>query len=440
MSALDVPDLRRSGAVCASWRQAHKAFNLAALEKAPCLLYACEQYGPNDVAFYCPTAGATFRVPFPGQPHYKRGFTFSCSGGWVFTTDEVGNPYLLNPLTGVQATLPPFKTIYDRGTYYDDHGKHVWKANPDGGGLDSYSWARHDLYLRVAISSAAKVTECIVLIAHYPDRRLSFARPGDEDWTLLNEHTRTVCDVLYNDNDGLFYILYARGSISTLDLSGPSPSPTSTILPRMLDVPRFCDMYLAIGPSGQLLQVWREHKDTPAWDGYTYKDIMGGACEGCVDFAGENDNDVKSRANDIDEEEDAPYQVDTADQEIDASQLLREGIDMPHRLLHEVATNEILVFEVDTEEEKLVELREIGDYALFLGLNSAVCIPTTDFPVFEPNCAYITDDCTIYSPMLRKDLGVWNIKKRTMQKLAGVWPNLHPWLHLPAPIWIMPKF
>ncbi|KAM0886153.1 hypothetical protein ACQ4PT_029852 [Festuca glaucescens] len=337
------------------------------------------------------------------------GFTFSCSGGWVFTTDEVGNPYLLNPLTGVQATLPPFKTIYDRGKpYYDDDGRHVWEANPDGGGLESICWARHNLYLRVAISSAAKVTECIVLIAHYPDRRLSFARPGDEDWTLLNEHTRTVCDVLYNDNDGLFYILYARGSISTLDLSGPSPSPTFTILPRMLDVPRFYDMYLAIGPSGQLLQVWRnwEHKDTLAWDGYTYKDIVGGACEGCVDFAGENDNDVKSRANDIDEEEDAPYQVDTADQEIDALQLLHEGMDMPHRLFNEVATNELLVLEVDTEDEKLVELRDIGDYALFLGLNSAVCIPTKDFPVFEPNCAYLTDDCSIYSPMLRKDLGV----------------------------------
>ena len=113
---------------------------------------------------------------------------------------------------------------------------------------------------------------------------------------------------------------------------------------------------------------------------------------------------------------------------------------MPHRLADEVTTTGVLVFKVDIERQKLIELRHIGDHTLFVGHNSVACLPTKDHPVFEPNCAYLTDDCFDYSPMLRKDLGIWNIKKRSMQKLGDAWANLHPWLHLPAPIWIMPRF
>nr|XP_040246198.1 F-box/kelch-repeat protein At3g18720-like [Aegilops tauschii subsp. strangulata] len=133
MSSLDVPSLRRAGAVCRSWRAAHNAFCLPALERASCLFYACEEYGPNDAALYSIATGSTFRVPFPGPPHEKRGFTFACHGGWLFTTDEVGDPYLLNPVTGVQAALPPVKTIYKNHEFYDDGGKHVHPADPEDG-------------------------------------------------------------------------------------------------------------------------------------------------------------------------------------------------------------------------------------------------------------------------------------------------------------------
>jgi hypothetical protein len=249
MAALAVPDLGRCGAVCKSWRHAYDAFRLPALEKAPCLLYACEEYGPNDLALYCPTTEATFRVPFPGQPHFNRGFTFSCPDGWVFTTNEVGDPYLINPLTGVQAALPPVSTIYDNDTFYNDDGKIFWATDVDReeDPLTVITWAQHDVYLRVAISTSTEVTECTVLIVHTPHNMLSFARPGDDHWTLLSKKTYSVRDIFYNVNDGLFYILYDSGSISTLDLiSWPSP-PRATIMPRMINVRRLCDeMYLTL--------------------------------------------------------------------------------------------------------------------------------------------------------------------------------------------------
>jgi hypothetical protein len=110
LAALDVPNLISSAADCTSWRDACNTFGLPVLKQAPCLLYACEQYGSNDAALYCPSTDATFRVPFPGPPHDKRGFVFSCNG-WVFAADEVGNPYIFNPMTGVQAALPRVQTL-----------------------------------------------------------------------------------------------------------------------------------------------------------------------------------------------------------------------------------------------------------------------------------------------------------------------------------------
>jgi hypothetical protein len=122
------------------------------------------------------------------------------------------------------------------------------------------------------------------------------------------------------------------------------------------------------------------------------------------------------------------------------SQQLQEGIDLPHHLTDEVTTNLLLVFKVDIKRQKLVELRDLGDHALFLGDNSAVCLPTKDYPAVQPNCVYLTDHCFKYNPMIRKDLGIWNIKKRSMQKLVDAWTKLHSWLPLPAPVWIMPRF
>ncbi|KAM0886154.1 hypothetical protein ACQ4PT_029853 [Festuca glaucescens] len=343
MARLDIQSLRRSGAVCTSWRHAHGLFRLPTLEQAPCLLYACEEYGPKDLALYCPTTGATFRVPFPGPPHDKRGFTFSCPGGWVFTTDEVGDPYLLNPLTGVQAKLPPVKTIYKNDTYYDDDGKHVWEADTEDeeGSLPSISWARHIEYLQVAISTAAEVTECTVLIVHMPEWRVSFARPGHTRWTLLSEDTNFVGNILYDDRDGLFYILYIDGSISTLDLTGPSPLVT-TILDRVIRSGGYRNMYLTRGPSGQLLQVWRNWSNikTPVKFRCTYQDTVRKICENCAELAGElADNEDKLISEKIsNDNEEEHYEAVTANQEIDASQLLREGIDLPHRLVDEVTT------------------------------------------------------------------------------------------------------
>ncbi|XBI94225.1 hypothetical protein VPH35_030911 [Triticum aestivum] len=410
---LDIPNLVRSGAVCTSWRDAYNTF---------CLLYACDEYGPNEAALYCPSTSATFRVPFPGPPHEKRGFVFSCHG-WVFAADEVGDPYLFNPATGVQAALPPVNTIMVRvrgKNFYDHEGKHVFEldsVDENGDPKTDVLWARDSEYIRVAISPAAEVTACTVLILHCPSSKLSFAKPGDKRWALLpNFQTGRVSDVLYNDKDGLFYVLH-NTAISAVDLNGPRPRVRVTMRSTM--ILRTADMYLVIAPSGEL-QVWRMRHtiDTPLKNRSTYKDIVDYVIDDGIELANKNGSDRVSET------------VIDDQHHIDAKEL-------PN---NEVNTTEVLVFKVDMDRQKLVELQDIGDCTIFLGFNAAVCLSTKD-TTLQPNCIYLTDDYDLPSNerMLRNDLGIWNIKKRSMQNLGDAWPIMHSWLDLPAPIWITPS-
>ncbi|KAE8810541.1 hypothetical protein D1007_12754 [Hordeum vulgare] len=204
MASLDVPSIVRSGAVCTSWHHVYKTFRRLRLptpKQAPCLLYACDEYGADDTAaLYCPSSNATFRVPFPRPPDERRGFVSSCHG-WVFATDEAGDPYLLNPITGSRASLPPFSTICHWRSFYHRDQKRARMARLKNRLLHpSPTWAFHSGYNRVAVSSAADLTKCTVLIVHTPDEwRLSFARPGDKHWTVLPNTfctmTRTACSM-----------------------------------------------------------------------------------------------------------------------------------------------------------------------------------------------------------------------------------------------------
>ncbi|XBI83607.1 hypothetical protein VPH35_092092 [Triticum aestivum] len=401
MAELDVPNIIRSGAVCTSWHYAYKAFRrlrLPSPKQAPCLLYACDEYGPNIATMYYPSSNATFRVPFPRPPDESQGFVSSCHG-WVFATDESGDPYLLNPITGSQAALPSSMTIYHGESRYDHDHKRALKDRLENRSLAPIiTWAWHSGYICVAISAATEIAACTVVIVHTPNEwRLSFARPGDKQWTLLPSDQGSI-DVLYNDKDGLFYALGCGSSVYTLDLNGPLPMVT--MIMRGVSAWGNPTKYLAFSPSGELQQVWRiwNCADVPI------KDMVD---EGGVDFANEYDDDK-------------------------FSELFEE--------YYKFTTVKLFIFKVDTGRQKLVELRDIGDHALFLGYNNVVYVPTKDFPAFKPNRAYLTDDRFKCKPTLKEDLGIWNVKERNMQKLQDAWPCMYSWLDLPAPIWITPRF
>ncbi|XP_020198454.2 uncharacterized protein [Aegilops tauschii subsp. strangulata] len=187
-------------------------------------------------------------------------------------------------------------------------------------------------------------------------------------------------------------------SVYTIDLNGPLPMVT--MIMRGVSAWGNPTKYLAFSPSGELQQIWM------IWN-CAHVPIKEMVDEDGVDFANEYDDDK-------------------------FSELFEDD--------YRFTTVKLFIFKVDIGRQKLVELQDIGDHALFLGYNNVVYVPTKDFPAFKPNHAYLADDRFKCKPTLKEDLGIWNVKERNMQKLQDAWPSMYSWLDLPAPIWITPRF
>uniref|UniRef100_A0A0D9XTT2 DUF295 domain-containing protein n=1 Tax=Leersia perrieri TaxID=77586 RepID=A0A0D9XTT2_9ORYZ len=405
MQLMDVPDVVRSGAACSAWRAAFRRLRLPTPRQPPCLLYACESYGPSAAALFSPSS-TTFRVPFCG------GIAGSAAHGWLFTTDDDANPFLLNPLTGARAALPPITTLH--------------RVKTAGGGaygvdfaLESPSkWeriervtakrAREWMFRRVAVSAAGAGGGGggVVLLMHMPYAELYFASPGDARWTSLSvsgavPHRRNqqwLSVVHDDDHNGLFYLLRHCGSVFSLDLAaaGHSSPVVRTIMDSKRSYPSPHDpkptKYLAVAPRGVggelLLLVTRRWRKS---------------------------------------------MIVSADKTHIEHGVVTTGV--------EIEEIRIGKYPVRTVSVSLTGIG--GDHALFLGHGSAaVCVPTKDLSMLRPNCAYLTDDIDgdlLHSPATRRDVGVWDFESSSLHKLGDVWPLRHPWLYSPPPIWITPS-
>ncbi|CAN6351581.1 unnamed protein product [Urochloa humidicola] len=386
MAALDVPSLVRAGGACSPWRAAYATFRrlrLPSPRQPPSLLYAREDYGPNHAAMYSPATGETFRVPLAGPPHHRRGLTVSTAApGWVFTTDRVGDPYLLNPLTGARAALPPVKTLGVYDTFLDGNGEHIFPAKPEYGDMEpSVFRARDFAFIRVAVSAAGGGDggrAATVLVSHPTMGKLSFAKVGDERWTpltgvapLVGRDALGFLNVVYNDKDGLFYAAECGGSVYAIDLDGPSPVATRIFVgkPRTTG----CDhtMYIAVAPSGDLVlvnRIWNEaHR--PVEDHTTYQhrryndavvdsDVQGNGGEDDLGVEESVEGPYFGSLDDEDEEDDAELneQCKHSDGFVDPTQ------EILSTYTHEEAfTTELVTHKVDLQRQKLVRLRGIGD-------------------------------------------------------------------------------
>ncbi|KAJ1266431.1 hypothetical protein BS78_08G150600 [Paspalum vaginatum] len=401
MSCMEVPDVVHSGAVCTSWRSAYGAFRALRLptpRQPPCLLYYAARTSPA-ATLYSPSTNATFRVPLPED----RGGGFLASAhGWLFATDAAANPYLINPLTGARAALPPITTLErvksrstdaDGGVVYDVDFNRISAAPPATQRVTARR-ARDWMYRQVSISGRPGGAACVVLLLHMPHQELSFARPGDARWTSLSGGLSQLdrglySSTVYSDRDGLFYALRATGSVHKLDLSGPSPAarPYTWTLRSFASK---CTGYLVPMPCGTLLLVTR------VWG--RYGEPRSGICRSGT-YCGE-----------------------------------------VHKC---VVTEGVQVEKMDMERRRFERLAP-GDHALFLGSSSAQYLPVEFLPpsLSKRNCAYLADDVgydTFLSPISRHDAGVWDFESGSMRKYDELWP-LHPCPDSSrSPIWITPS-
>uniref|UniRef100_A0A0E0NMA7 Uncharacterized protein n=1 Tax=Oryza rufipogon TaxID=4529 RepID=A0A0E0NMA7_ORYRU len=426
MERLDIPDLIRSSAVCASWCAASSAVRRArfplpsSAKQLPCLFYACEAYSPNNAVVHCPFTGESIQVPFLLGVVTEHSVV-GVGHGWIVTADEVSNLRLINPITGAQACLPPITGIHHVEKSFTGAGNNgalmynVFVSSTPG--LDpeplllTANEARECMYHRVVLSCSPSTGEgaCVALLAHMECGELSFAQPGDERWTWVSLDKHPCFggfeDFFHNDDDGLFYALCIDGSIYTLDLNGDSPivrQITGKVPQRWYP----STMYLLREPWGDILQVrrWR-----------SYVDLM-------ATSSSEHPNNLE---------------VDDDDDDLDPIVGINDDI-YPYL---ELKTTDIEVFKVDFDRKKLVKMKSLDDHALFLGYNSTMCISTKDYPMLKPNCAYITDDSSEYVYMYKnswREIGIWDMKSKSLQSFACT-ENSPPWLNWPFPVWIKPS-
>ncbi|KAF8369923.1 hypothetical protein HHK36_032042 [Tetracentron sinense] len=233
------------------------------------------------------------------------------------------------------------------------------------------------IFKAILSASPSWTSDYTVMVIYGPRVKLAFAKPGDEGWTTIDTWSSSYADIIYYRER--FYAVNFKGHIMVCDVEGPNPTEASVIarLPEeILGIP--CKVYL-VESLGKLLVVSRE--TTP------------------------------------------PEFVNRGTEE--------------EALLYQ--TMEFRVAELDVSNGKWVEVKNLGDRAMFLGHNSSICVAVSDFPRCKANCIYFTDDHQEGYLNSRdgggKDMGLFNLEDGSIE--------LHykgdSWSRLSPPMWVLPS-
>ncbi|TVU44193.1 hypothetical protein EJB05_03628, partial [Eragrostis curvula] len=264
---------------------------------------------------------------------------------------------------------------------------------------------RLQLYRKAILSSdpsSSTNKDCTVLLKHWPWEHLSFARVGvDTKWTWLHASDRCVHyhDIFHSDCDQLFYAIRSNGEIHTIDLNNTQSSPVVKVI--LGAFPRFnpYTKYILRAPWGDLLQVWRHYGSPPS----------------------ESDDDIPESD---DEEQQSNGHV-VAEEEGDGE-------------VHPVRRRDKLtVHKVDVAKQKVTEIKDLQDHALFIGFNHTFMVHAPEFPNLRPNCVYISDDNieNIYCyPFRGRQFSCLDLADGTLTDL----PFPDSLLHWPPPVWFRP--
>ncbi|XP_037432051.1 uncharacterized protein LOC119298849 [Triticum dicoccoides] len=270
---LEIPDLVRAASVCTSWRSAYTALRSLGKHKqaqTPCLLYTSESAGDNVACLYSLVEKRVYRLTLP-EPPLRRRFLIGSSLGFLVTVDHISEMHLVNPITAQQIALPSVTTMEYVKPIFDDSGAvHEYQYPCHFAGRAFFAPSivarcklREQLQIKAFLFHDTSTGSYIVALIHEPFNHLSFARVGDEKWTLLPPHHHYQ-DCTYKD--GLLYAVDIKGEIHAFDLNGPAF--TMKII-RGIDEDFYPDaIYIVEAPWGGLLLVsrFKEFED-PAEDG-----------------------------------------------------------------------------------------------------------------------------------------------------------------------------
>ncbi|GJN04557.1 hypothetical protein PR202_ga22117 [Eleusine coracana subsp. coracana] len=221
-----------------------------------------------------------------------------------------------------------------------------------------------------------------VVLIHNPQSQLSFARAGDDKWTWLPPHNNYE-DCLFQGRS--LYACTSSGEIHAFDLGTPTVEP-KIVLGSM----KHCvsdRIYITKAPCGELLQIWRSDASPQGDEEHEY------------------DSDLELE--------------------------LSVGSQMSR-------TSSIKIHKVDLTSKKLVEVSNLSEHVLFIGLNQSHCHLAEDYPQLKASNAYFTDDNYIDITWFkndRRDIGVLDMANNSKEEIVS--PQL--WSNSPTPVWLIPN-
>ncbi|CAL5040317.1 unnamed protein product [Urochloa decumbens] len=424
-AGLEVPDLIRSGSVCTSWRAAYGTLLRLGRHKqqqTPCLLYTSKSSGERAAGLYSLADKHAYELPLPlpDDPPIRSRHLIGAAHGWLVTADERPELRLLNPVTGDQIALPPVTTMEQLTPIRGDDGavreyryrsRNLDWVDDDDGEDDDRTWTwiigprkmRNSFFRKAFLSSDPATGNFIVVLIQGPASQLSYARGGDDRWTLVpSSHYWNFEDCIFKDEE-LVYAVTKSGRVLAFDFSGASVKYSVVMEKVARDYITPWKMYVVEAPCGDLLLVLKDKH---------FHDL---------DFRSR-----KFRVEAEDVSEPGLYALeddeDFSDPELDP---------LPARSFSYV----FQVYRVDLAAQEFVEVKSLGKDVLFLGHNQSLCLSSQEHPQLKANHVYFTDDCEHMASRHKRrsrKMGVYDLGDDSTKVIVS--PRV--WSNWPAPLWI----
>uniref|UniRef100_A0A0E0JLV2 Uncharacterized protein n=1 Tax=Oryza punctata TaxID=4537 RepID=A0A0E0JLV2_ORYPU len=412
MVRLVVVDWITFGAVCKAWkRAADTASSLRLRPKAepPWLMFPADGDTPQHLAVadvFSLSDGRRRSITLPAPPIQSRVWIGSANG-WVVTADGECELHLLNPISGVQRSLPSITTT----GYFDALPRTEGGKARRATFLEPVEMSAEDIQssrlLKAVPLFDPSSGKYSIMMMHNPQNKLVFAREGDPKWVPLRAQYRYEDVIVYH---GRFCTVTIEGLVQTWehDNSTMTFNPKS-IAPQLMEpeengIPLYFKKYLAESPDGNLILIWREHYS-----------------ERCDES--DSDDDVSIER----EEDEDDYNISCCCEEIEE--------------LEPDPTIRFQVFVLDKHPigSEWREVHDFGGASIFIGCNSATFFSSGEIPGLAADCIYFTDNSLSFvweSKELERDIGVFDMKDKMVKPMPILAEHIKSW---PPPIWVTPS-
>ncbi|KAM0865066.1 hypothetical protein ACQ4PT_043528 [Festuca glaucescens] len=358
LELVELPEALAFAAVCTSWCSAATAAGIPSY-CTPWLMswaYLVEEReskvnnSNNNSAVICKfrhllDVDKDYDVTFP------KGCFVTCCGsshGWLVLVNELCNLLLYNPFTSDMIPLPPITDFsFVEAVYDDKQGKMEGYRVANGRRLYDANYLATFFYTKAVLSRRpSKGGNYVLATIHHDSNWVSFARAGEGRWQVvstleMNQGDR-YADCAYH-NDRLYTVTY-YGIVERWNLDEAN-GPTKEVLVAKRQHEALLTRHLVPAPWGDLLQVSAIYEERPIYD-----------AEAGVIHHFEKHEDRQN----------FPY------------------VRFVFRKVNVVGRKEL-------------PRQDLGEHALFLGLNHSACLPTNKFRGIRPHVIYFSAPWMTYT-------------------------------------------